>query len=250
MSLPLSNGFSAPANCEPRRGARPAFPIVSGTLEGPRDESRESGKNETYNSRMSMSGWVEQAGTGRIESLARKCALPRWLLAALCASSAVSALAATQGKPAPAAPSPSAVSQPAAGAAIFNTVPSGREALLLRRRWGIDDLHVRYTASGQVIRFSYRVVDAQKAKVLNDKKTHPYLLVQKTGARLEVPTTEKVGQLRQTADPESGREYWMVFGNLGRAAKPGDHVNIVIGDFRANELVIESSAPAHRVQNP
>jgi len=38
------------------------------------------------------------------------------------------------------------------------------------------------------------VVDANKAKVLNDKKEDPYLLVQKNGAKLEVPATEKVGK--------------------------------------------------------
>jgi hypothetical protein len=188
-----------------------------------------------------MSGWVNEAATGHSEPAQRESLRLRWLLAGLFASSSVCVSAETQGKPATPAPR---------APVVFNTVSSGREALLLRRRWGIDDLHVRSTASGQVIRFSYRVVDAQKAKVLNDKKTHPYLLVQKTGARLEVPTTEKVGQLRQTADPENGREYWMVFGNVGRTAKPGDHVNIVIGEFRANELVVEASAPAHKVQNP
>jgi hypothetical protein len=122
----------------------------------------------------------------------------------------------------------------------LNAVPSGREAEYLRRLWGIDDIHVRYTASGALIRFSYRVVDAGRAKILNDKRTDPYLIVRKTGAKLEVPETEKVGKLRQTAAPEKDREYWMMFTNVGRSVKPGDHVDIVVGRFRANELVVES----------
>ncbi len=195
-----------------------------------------------------MTRRIHQAAAGRAEPPQRQSPLLR-VFAGLFAASAVTASVETGGKPIPAA-APSVVSQPAARPSAFNTVTSGREALLLRRRWGIDDLHVRSTASGEVIRFSYRVVDAPKAKILNEKKAKPYLIVQKTGMRLEVPTTEKVGQLRQTADPENGREYWMVFGNVGRTAKPGDHVNIVIGEFRANELVVESAAPAPRARQP
>lgn len=99
-----------------------------------------------------------------------------------------------------------------------------------------------------MVRFSYRVVDAQKARTLNDKKANPFLIVKKTGSKLDVPETEKVGKLRQTPPPEDGREYWMVFTNHGRIAQPGDHVDIVIGTFRADELVVESSGPIARVQ--
>jgi hypothetical protein len=143
----------------------------------------------------------------------------------------------------------SSVASPSAAPSIHNTVSSGREALMLRRRWGIDDLHVRSTASGTVIRFSYRVVDADKARVLNDKKAKPYLLAKDRGVRLDVPAAENVGQLRQTATPENGRDYWMVFGNSTHVVKPGDHVDIVIGAFHANELVVES-AGLPRTQNP
>ena len=118
--------------------------------------------------------------------------------------------------------------------------------MMYKLLWGVDDIRVRLAASGEVIRFSYRVVDATKAQVLNNKKASPYLIVQKTGAKLEVPTTEKVGQLRQTATAENGREYWMVFTNVNHVAKPGDRVDIVIGSFHANGLVVESSLPTPR----
>ena len=111
--------------------------------------------------------------------------------------------------------------------------------MMYRRLWGVDNITLRATASGSVIRFSYLVVDANKAQVLNDKKQEPYLLVQKTGARLEVPATEKVGKLRQVATPENGREYWMVFQNSSHMVQPGDRVNIVIGTFHADGLVVE-----------
>ncbi len=195
-----------------------------------------------------MTGWAHETAAGHTATLQRKDVLLRWLLAGIVVSGAMAGSAAAHAKVTSAASGPAVVAHPAAAPSTFNTVTSGREALLLRRRWGIDDLHVRSTASGEVIRFSFRVVDAGKARILNDKKAKPYLIVQKTGAKLEVPTTEKVGQLRQTAAPENGREYWMVFGNVGRTAKPGDHVDIVIGEFRANELVVESAAP--RVRKP
>lgn len=121
---------------------------------------------------------------------------------------------------------------------------------MLLRIWGISDIHVRYTASGEMLRFSYRVADANKAKLLNDKKNEPSMIVLKTGSRLGVPETEKVGKLRQTSDPKNGREYWMVFTNVGKVVQPGDRVDIVVGTFRATDLIVEASGPRARAQNP
>ncbi len=146
------------------------------------------------------------------------------------------------GMPAPAA-TPPAVSHPAAVPSIATSVTSGHQATILRRLWGIDDVHVRSTASGSLIRFSYRVVDTDKAKILSDKKVTPYLFDQKNGLALQIPQLENVGQLRQVATPENGREYWMAFSNSGRNVKPGNHVTVVIGNFKAEELVVEDSAP-------
>ena len=90
-----------------------------------------------------------------------------------------------------------------------------------------------------MIRFTYRVLDAEKAKLLNDKKAEPALLDPKANVKLVVPTMEKVGQLRQTAPPEAGKLYWMAFSNKGRHVQRGDHVDIVIGQFRADGLVVD-----------
>jgi len=109
----------------------------------------------------------------------------------------------------------------------------------LKRRWGIDNVVVRTTASGVLVRFSYRVVDAEKAAPINDKSKSPYMIEEKTGLALQIPEMEKVGQLRQTARPENGREYWMAFSNKGKYIKPGSRVDIVIGRFRINNLVVE-----------
>jgi hypothetical protein len=105
--------------------------------------------------------------------------------------------------------------------------------------WGVDSLRVKSVESGEVIRFTYRVLDADKAKALNDKKSEPSLIDPRAGVRLVVPSLEKVGQLRQTATPETGKAYWMAFSNKGRLVKRGDHVNVVIGEFHAEGLVVD-----------
>jgi hypothetical protein len=149
---------------------------------------------------------------------------------------------------APANTSPSAVTHSAVVPSIATTVTSGRQAMMYRKIWGIEDIHVRSTASGSLIRFSYRVIDADKAKPLNDQRATPYLIDEKARLALQVPVTEKVGQLRQVAKPLNGREYWMVFSNKGRYVKPGNHVDVVIGTFRVEGLVVEgisSSVATH-----
>ncbi len=50
---------------------------------------------------------------------------------------------------------------------------------------------------------------------------------------------EKVGQLRQSSTSQAGKSYWMAFSNKGRLVKRGDRVNVVIGKFRADGLVVD-----------
>jgi hypothetical protein len=105
--------------------------------------------------------------------------------------------------------------------------------------WGIDNLLVRRTASGNLIRFSYRVTDPARAKVLGDEHATPYLYGQRSRAVLHVPVMDKVGKLRQTGTAESGKEYWMVFSNKGDLIKSGDRVNVTIGSFHADGMTVE-----------
>jgi hypothetical protein len=116
---------------------------------------------------------------------------------------------------------------------------AGRAGTYYRLIWGIDDLVVKWGESGEVIRFNYRVLDAAKATVLNDKRNEPSLIDPERGVSLVVPSMENVGQLRQSAPPETGKAYWMVFSNKGRLVRRGDHVNVVIGAFRADGLVVD-----------
>jgi len=105
--------------------------------------------------------------------------------------------------------------------------------------WGVDSLAVKLAESGEVVKFTYRVLDADKAKVLNDKKNEPSLIDPQARVKLVVPSLEKIGQLRQSAPPETGKVYWMAFSNKGRHVKRGDHVSVVIGQFHADGLVVD-----------
>jgi hypothetical protein len=137
---------------------------------------------------------------------------------------------------------PAQAAEPAAKTAKPRYRPdrfAGRAGEYYRLIWGVDSLSVKWTESGEVIRFSYRVLDADKAKALNDKKNEPSLIDPAAGVKLVVPSLEKVGQLRQSATPQAGKAYWMAFSNKGRRVKRGDHVDVVIGKFQAQGLVVD-----------
>jgi len=108
-----------------------------------------------------------------------------------------------------------------------------------KRKWGVEIIGVRLVSSKGMLRFDYRMLDAEKAKTLNDKKFNPYLVDEVSGAKLGVPEMDKVGKLRQSSEPENGQIYWMVFGNPSQLVKLGNRVDVVIGDFRASGIVVE-----------
>jgi len=116
---------------------------------------------------------------------------------------------------------------------------AGRAGKFYELTWGVDSLNVKLVESGELVRFSYRVLDPVKARLLNDKQTEASLIDPKAGVRLAVPTMEKVGQLRQTPSPEAGRSYWMTFSNKGGHVVRGDRVDVVIGTFKANFLAVD-----------
>jgi hypothetical protein len=165
------------------------------------------------------------------------------LFPALLAASSASALSGAN----PLAASPPAATKqgavPAKPAAATNPYRpnrfAGKAGRYYKLVWGIDSLSVKLVESGQLVRFSWRVLDPDRAKVLNDKKLEPALVDPQAGASLVVPKMEKVGQLRQSAPPGAGKTYWMLFSNKGRLVKRGDRVSVVIGEFRADGLGVD-----------
>jgi hypothetical protein len=138
-----------------------------------------------------------------------------------------------------------ASASPAPATPVHKTSPYHSQAMTgsamnyYMAQWGIDRLKVSYTASGNLIKFTYRVVDARLATALGDEKATPYLYGQRSHALLQVPTMDKVGTLRQVGAQKAGMEYWMVFSNKGNLVRRGDRVSVLIGVFHADGLLVE-----------
>lgn len=170
---------------------------------------------------------------------ASKLLLPRslnaMLVAGLLAAGAISSGQSAQ------SPSPEAkATAPSGGPNHYSpNRPPSREAAYFSILYGVDSFSVKAVESGELIRFTYRVLDGNKAKVLNDKKNEAYLVSPEKHVKLIVPSLEKVGQLRQSSAPVQGNTYWMAFSNPGRPVKPGDRVNIEIGQFHVQGLLVQ-----------
>jgi hypothetical protein len=157
-------------------------------------------------------------------------------------SAQTTAPASTSTQTSPAAQPTSTAAKPASPASGSHYHPdrfAGRAGTYYRLIWGVDELSVKWAESGEVIRFTYEVLDPAKAKELNDKRIEPSLIDERAHVKLVIPQMDKVGKLRQTTNPEPGRKYWMLFSNKGGYVKRGDRVTVVIGKFRADGLVVD-----------
>jgi hypothetical protein len=105
--------------------------------------------------------------------------------------------------------------------------------------WGVDKLRASYTTSGNLIRFSYRVLQPKLAAPLGNHENTPEMVGIRSNAVLHIPTMEQVGQLRQLSATEAGKEYWMAFSNKGNLVRRGDEVSVIIGKFRADGIIVE-----------
>ena len=164
------------------------------------------------------------------------------LLTTVLAVCTAAAIADTPSQPAKAKATKAAAASSSSSAAPTHYQPdrfAGRAGRYYALVWGIDSISVRLVESGELVRFTYRVLDPARARVVNDKQNEASLVDPRAGVSLVVPTMEKVGQLRQTAPPATGRLYWMAFSNKGRLVKKGDRVDVVIGQFRASNLVVD-----------
>jgi hypothetical protein len=155
------------------------------------------------------------------------------LLAGVCAGS-ICVLPAGAQSPAPA-------KTPAGAAGVVRYRPNFplRANMFYRGAWGVDSFHVKWAESGEIVRFSYRVIDPNKAAALNDKRAEPTLIDPQAGVSLVVPEVANIGKMRQSSAPEAGKSYWMAFSNPGRPIRRGDRVNVVIGRFHADGLIVE-----------
>lgn len=109
----------------------------------------------------------------------------------------------------------------------------------MEEEWGVRVLGISWSAAGYMLDFRYRVLDPEKAASLLNRRITPYLIVAKTGTKLAIPTSEKIGALRQSSEKVyPNRNYFMLFGNPGRMVKVGDKVTVVVGEFKAEQLTV------------
>jgi len=119
--------------------------------------------------------------------------------------------------------------------------PEQQKKMSLEEQWGVKIESLRISANGNLLDFRYRIIDPEKASHLVDRRNKAYMIEEKSGRVLSVPTTAKVGPLRQTVRyglPKKDRVYFILFGNP-HVIKPGDKVTVAIGDFRAENIVVE-----------
>lgn len=114
-----------------------------------------------------------------------------------------------------------------------------RQGLYYKRNWGVEIVGVKPVASGLMLAFKYRVLDPEKAKLLNDGKTRAFLRDEANGNVLMVPAMENVGELRTGAAPQADRTYFMIFGNPGKLVKSGSRVSIVVGTLHVDNLIVD-----------
>jgi hypothetical protein len=110
----------------------------------------------------------------------------------------------------------------------------------VEEHWGVEIQGVRLTSADYMLDFRYRVVDVDKAAPILDRHIKPHVIVERSGYKLQVPISSKLGPLRQTqTHPEEGRNYYAFFANPARHVKQGDLVTVVVGDFSVEHLPVQ-----------
>ena len=118
-----------------------------------------------------------------------------------------------------------------------STVPE-HVAAAMESRWGVRPVAMRLTAAGHFIDFRIEVTDPQKAKGVLDRTHKAYLVDAESGKAMPVPIT-KLGPLRGSdVMPKMGRHYVILFQNVQGLIHPGSRVSVVIGDFKAEDLIV------------
>ena len=108
--------------------------------------------------------------------------------------------------------------------------------------YGIHVEGLRLTAAGSMLDFRYRVLDPHKAAPLLDGRMKPYLFDEAHAAKLGVPDTPVLGRIRQTSRNNkiaTDRNYFIMFGNPGKAVRSGDKVTLLLGDLKITDLTVQ-----------
>ena len=113
----------------------------------------------------------------------------------------------------------------------------------LEKKWGIKLYGIRWTAAGYMLEMKFRVLDPDKAFPLLKRDVKRYVVVEKSGAVLEVPFTQKLGSLKSSVRTSNmvkkDYNYIALFANPNKHVNSGDKVTLVIGNFMAENLVVQ-----------
>lgn len=143
-------------------------------------------------------------------------------------------------------PTPSAVPQPAAPVLTEAgdqpapvAEPPPREDPV-QANWGIEVTGLRLAAGGNMLDFRYKVVDPNKADSFTKQSQNVYLIDEATGTKLPLPDAPRTGAMRRTAQkPLAGHGYFLNFPNPERRLQTGSKVTLVMGNFKAENLVVQ-----------
>jgi len=114
----------------------------------------------------------------------------------------------------------------------------------IARRWGVEIAGMRLASGGYMLEFRYRILDANKAQPLFDRKSRPILKDDASGFESVVPNPPTTGSLRSTYDAKAGRTYFMFFANPSHFVTAGKTVTVTIGDFVVTGIpVTDDSKP-------
>lgn len=115
--------------------------------------------------------------------------------------------------------------------AFFTTLYADLKTIDMKDAWGIEPIHARVTANGFMIEFRYKVIDPEKALILSDRKDFPYMISQKSRAKLSVPFFPTVGYVKSNRRfLHKDRNYSAIFSNENQHMLRGDQVKIQLKD--------------------
>jgi hypothetical protein len=103
----------------------------------------------------------------------------------------------------------------------------------------IEVQSVRLTAANHYLDLRYRVIDPVAAQQALGPGVKPRLIAESTGTVMYVPSTAKLGSLRQTqAEQKLNHTYFVLFINNANL-QPGSRVTAELGALRFAHLVVE-----------
>ena len=105
----------------------------------------------------------------------------------------------------------------------------------IEERYGIRPTLIGVTAAGGLVDFRFKVLDAEKARILTkDHSLMPVLTVQNTGTRLALP-----GGGMHSMTFYNDKVYYILFGNPKGEIKPGTPIAVAFGDMQVGPILAQ-----------